>query len=73
MPSAGVLILAAECSGPWSRWLGTRVPVFLGTISYGLYVWQQLFLTQLNTTFSGLCPVSVLGAQACAVVSFHAI
>jgi peptidoglycan/LPS O-acetylase OafA/YrhL len=69
----GVLILAAERSGLWSRWLGSRMPVFLGTISYGLYVWQQLFLTPLNTTFSGLFPLSVLAALACALVSFHAI
>lgn len=69
----GVLILAAERSGVWSQWLGARLPVFLGTISYGLYIWQQLFLTPLNTTLSGRFPLSLLATLACATASYQLI
>ncbi|MCP9849789.1 acyltransferase [Cyanobium sp. Morenito 9A2] len=69
----GVLILAAEQEGAWSRWLSLKPLVVLGTISYGLYIWQQLFLTPLNTTITGHFPISVLAAFGCAAASFGGI
>lgn len=45
----------------------------MGSISYGLYLWQQPFLTTWNTTISGRFPLSLLVIFACALISFHLI
>lgn len=67
----GVLILAAEQKGHWSNLLSGRLAVAVGTLSYSLYLWQQLFLTPLNTTPSGQFPLSVFAAFGCAFLSYR--
>lgn len=72
----GLLILAAReplSAGArrWASFLSRPPLVWLGTISYGLYLWQQPFLTSWNTTFSGRLPLSLLAILACALISFH--
>jgi peptidoglycan/LPS O-acetylase OafA/YrhL len=39
------------------KWVG-----FVGVLSYSLYLWQQPFLTQLNTTWTGRFPINLLAA-----------
>lgn len=53
-----------------SRALNSRAFVHVGTISYGLYLWQQLFLTPINQTWTGRFPVNVLCALVTAEVSY---
>ncbi|MEB3353436.1 MAG: acyltransferase, partial [Cyanobacteriota bacterium] len=72
----GLLILAVQeplAAGArrWASFLSQPWLVWLGTISYGLYLWQQPFLTTWNTTLSGSFPLSLLAILACALVSFH--
>ena len=46
---------------------------WLGRLSYSIYLWQQLFLTQLNHTLSGRFPLSLAAALATACLSFYLI
>jgi peptidoglycan/LPS O-acetylase OafA/YrhL len=69
----GVLILAAEQAGSWSRLLSIQPLVALGTISYGIYIWQQLILTKLNTTVTVAFPISVLAIVAFSAALFDGI
>jgi len=58
------------------RALNTRALVFLGTISYSLYLWQQVFLTNDRTEWDqalGAWPQRLLFAVAVAVASFYLI
>jgi len=45
----------------------------IGLISYSLYLWQQVFLTPLNTTLSGAFPLNLMCAIAVAAVSYYSI
>jgi peptidoglycan/LPS O-acetylase OafA/YrhL len=45
----------------------------IGVLSYSLYLWQQLFLARLNTTWTGAFPVNLLLAFAAAELSFRLV
>ncbi len=53
------------------RILNYPAVVHVGVISYSLYLWQQLFLTTNNTTFSGLFPWNIVCAFAAAELSYY--
>jgi peptidoglycan/LPS O-acetylase OafA/YrhL len=53
------------------RILNYPVVVHVGLISYSLYLWQQLFLTTNNTTFSGLFPWNIVCAFVAAELSYY--
>jgi peptidoglycan/LPS O-acetylase OafA/YrhL len=55
------------------RVLNHRTFVHVGTISYSLYLWQQLFLTSMNTTFMGIFPLNILCAFIAAELSCHIV
>lgn len=56
-----------------SRILNSRALVHLGVISYSLYLWQQLFITIHNKTFTGAFPFNVLAALIVAELSHRII
>jgi peptidoglycan/LPS O-acetylase OafA/YrhL len=47
--------------------------VHVGVLSYSLYLWQQLFLTPLNTTFAGRFPLNLLCAFVVAELSYFVV
>ena len=53
--------------------LGATPLQWLGRLSYSLYLWQQLFLTTLNHTWTGRFPMSLLAALAVACLSYYLI
>jgi peptidoglycan/LPS O-acetylase OafA/YrhL len=55
------------------RVLNNSVVVHVGAISYSLYLWQQLFLTSKNTTFTGIFPLNIVCAFIAAELSYKFI
>jgi peptidoglycan/LPS O-acetylase OafA/YrhL len=45
--------------------------VHIGVISYSLYLWQQLFLTTNNITFTGIFPLNIVCAFLAAELSYY--
>jgi peptidoglycan/LPS O-acetylase OafA/YrhL len=43
----------------------------LGVYSYSIYIWQQLFLTPLNTTFTGIFPINYVATGIAAWLSYN--
>jgi peptidoglycan/LPS O-acetylase OafA/YrhL len=60
---------------PFGRFLNTRPLVVVGTLSYSIYLWQQLFLIQFRAPASVLqtFPINVIAALACAAVSYRLV
>jgi len=56
------------------RILNSKPLIYIGTLSYSLYLWQQLFFTpSLNTTFTGMFPFNLIACFAAAVISYNLI
>lgn len=55
------------------RMLNLSPICFLGVISYSLYLWQQLFLTGFNTSFTGRFPLNYAFAVAAGMISYFAV
>jgi len=55
------------------KWLNLPPVVWLGTLSYSLYLWQQLFLNR--GASSGFCafPQNLILALLCAALSYYAV
>jgi peptidoglycan/LPS O-acetylase OafA/YrhL len=53
--------------------LNSRLLVHFGVLSYSLYLWQQLFLTKLNTTWTGIFPLNIFCAYLAALLSHHLV
>lgn len=56
------------------KWLNSRLLVWIGTISYSLYIWQQLFLIRASSLFNpfgrlALFPLNIVAAFTLAVLS----
>jgi peptidoglycan/LPS O-acetylase OafA/YrhL len=55
-------------------WLLNATPViFLGTLSYSLYVWQQIFLDQTSNAIYTSFPLNIILALICSIASFFLI
>ena len=68
-----LLYVIRHPGGAAGRVLNSRPMVYVGLISYSLYLWQQLFLTTLNTTWSGQWPLNLLACFAVAMLSYHCL
>src|SRR5208282_2759740 len=53
--------------------LNHRWVAHIGVISYSLYLWQQLFLTGLNRTWTGLVPLSLVCCFVAAELSWRLV
>jgi peptidoglycan/LPS O-acetylase OafA/YrhL len=58
----------------WYHWiLGLPPLVYLGRISYSVYLWQQMFLTGYNPTVLGKWPFNLLSALVVGWLSYRFI
>ena len=55
------------------KFLNHPVVSFVGVLSYSLYMWQQLFLTSLNTTWTGRFPFNLVVVFGVATLSYFCI
>ena len=70
---AGFLILHVKQGGAGTKALSWGPLRLVGTWSYSLYLWQQLFLTPYNTTWSGRFPACFGALFACALFSYYVV
>ena len=66
-----MLWLVRNSSSLAGRILNTPVLVYMGVLSYSLYLWQQLFLNPGNTSITGRYPIGILCVVAVAMLSYH--
>jgi peptidoglycan/LPS O-acetylase OafA/YrhL len=59
--------------GPFGRVLNSRPAVFVGVLSYSLYLWQQLFLNRSSSAAVHAFPLNVLLAFAAALASYYLV
>jgi peptidoglycan/LPS O-acetylase OafA/YrhL len=70
---AGLLLCIMAQPQHWiCRLLRTRALVFLGTISYSLYLWQQLFNHPGSPAFLGF-PLNIAGSVLAATASYYVV
>jgi peptidoglycan/LPS O-acetylase OafA/YrhL len=55
------------------RILNTRALVFIGTLSYSIYLWQQLFLNRASPSALAAFPLNLLLALAAAMGSYYLV
>jgi peptidoglycan/LPS O-acetylase OafA/YrhL len=73
---AVALLIDGAVRSPGSRQgrlLNSRVLAFIGTMSYSLYLWQQLFLDRTHPSTLTAFPVNVLAATAVALASLYLV
>ena len=70
---AGVLLLQLCAGGKLSTLLSASPLVWLGRLSYSLYLWQQLFLTNYQPKPQGGFPLNLLCAFGAAVASYYLV
>jgi peptidoglycan/LPS O-acetylase OafA/YrhL len=72
MAAAVIITLTVKHDFWFSRLLRTRVFVAVGTVSYSLYLWQQLFFN-VDTPFAYRFPICIVEALAAATLSYWLI
>ncbi len=69
-----LILLINQSAGKGLTTLLTASPLqWLGRLSYSLYLWQQLFLTNLNYTWTGYFPISLVAALVAACLSYYLV
>ena len=66
-------LLLQEKATWYQRLLGFAPLVFLGRISYSVYLWQQIYLTNFNTTFLGKPPFNLIAALVTGWLSYRLV
>jgi peptidoglycan/LPS O-acetylase OafA/YrhL len=60
-------------SDRWGRLLNGPLLIFVGTLSYSLYLWQQPFLNRNLRSFPTSFPLNLALASACALLSYYLV
>lgn len=60
-------------NGLYSWLLKQRWLIYIGTLSYSLYLWQQLFLNFTSRQWWNIIPLNIVLAFTCAIISYHCI
>ncbi len=68
-----LLYLTRHPASAVGKVLNARPVVFVGVLSYSLYLWQQLFLTPLNRTVFGVFPLNLAACFVVAWLSYRLI
>jgi peptidoglycan/LPS O-acetylase OafA/YrhL len=55
------------------RFLNLRPLVFVGTLSYSIYLWQQIFINRNSTSIISTFPVDLILVGACALGSYYLV
>lgn len=70
--AAFLLVWSIENSrSKWGQFLNAAPVVYVGAISYGVYLWQQVFLAETATRSVGSVLLGIAGTFATAAFSFH--
>lgn len=73
----GIAACIAWCvtrySGKIGGLLNSKLMVFLGVMSYSIYLWQQLFLNPFSTSMTSRFPLNLVLVGAASLVSYYLI
>ena len=59
--------------GPAYHCLNNRLAIWIGTLSYSLYLWQEPFLNSWSVAWFASWPLNLVLAFACAITSYYLI
>lgn len=75
--AAAIVLLLERCirhpERGVARVLASRSAVYVGSASYSLYLWQQLFLNPGSTSWAAAFPVNLVAAVAVGLLSWHLV
>jgi peptidoglycan/LPS O-acetylase OafA/YrhL len=75
--NAGIVLGVDRCmrltTGAMGRLLNTAPLIYVGTLSYSLYLWQQIFLDAKSHAVLNAFPVNLVAAAAAALLSFYLV
>ena len=60
-------------TGSMGRLLNSRPMVFIGVMSYSIYLWQQLFFNRYSVSVFTQFPVNLLLAAGASMVSYYVV
>lgn len=68
-----VLWLAQNPQNLWGRVLNSKAAIYIGSLSYSLYLWQQLFLAPSPQPWNGFLVVNLLFCYLAAELSYRIV